>query len=281
MRISAVETPVAAGSRWRTAATSRRSSPDTRRIVLRPHIRVAKATRRSPGSPRGDCTWTRSRVERREVDGQERVHQRRGRAGEQLDRLERHQRSDHARRRADHAGLGARRRVLRLGRERAAVARAGARKDRHHEAAPAGRAALDEIDPGRAARGVDRVAGGERVGAVDRPGPGSRRARRRSSRRPTPGRSRPRSPGSGTAAWRRRTPPSRRRCPACSAGTGGGGWRPRRRPSRRSRRRPTPAPARYSATGEPSAPAPITSTLASRSASWTSSLQSGSRSWRE
>ena len=45
--------------------------------------------------------------------------------------------------------------------------------------------------------------------------------------------------------------------------------------------RPTPAPARYSATGAPSAPAPITSTLASVTASCAAAPHSGSTSWRE
>ena len=66
-------------------------------------------------------------LERREVDGDERVDQRRDGAGEVLERLERLQRADHARGRADDAGLGARRRVLGLGRERAAIARGPAR----------------------------------------------------------------------------------------------------------------------------------------------------------
>ena len=50
VRISSVETPVAAGSRSRTACTSRRNSPDTRRIELRP-TSARRLLHRSPGSP--------------------------------------------------------------------------------------------------------------------------------------------------------------------------------------------------------------------------------------
>ena len=77
------------------------------------------------------------------------------------------------------ARLGARRRVLGLDRERAAVARGAPGHDRHHEAAPAHRAALDEVDPAVAAGGVDGVAGGEGVASSRSPGPGPRSARRR------------------------------------------------------------------------------------------------------
>ena len=44
---------------------------------------------------------------------------------------------------------------------------------------------------------------------------------------------------------------------------------------------PTPAAARYSAVGEPSPPAPSSSTLASSSFCWPSTPTSGSSRWRE
>src|SRR3954466_9979077 len=87
VRISSVETPSAAGSRWRTAATSRRSSPDTRRIVVTPHIGYEgnSAAVRAIAAPAGVDAQD---VQRREVDAQERVRQRAGRAGQELQRLQ-------------------------------------------------------------------------------------------------------------------------------------------------------------------------------------------------
>ena len=87
---------------------------------------------------------------------------------QQLERLERLQRADHARRGTQHAWPLAHR-VGALGgvRERAAVAGRLPRPDRHHEPAEADDPALHERHAGRAAGGVDRVAGVEGVGAVD------------------------------------------------------------------------------------------------------------------
>ena len=96
-----------------------------------------------------------------EVDVEERVDERRLRAGQELQRLERLQRADHARDRPGDPRLRARQRADRRRRERAAVAGGALGHDRHHQAGPPHRAALDEVDAGVAAGLVDRVAGGE------------------------------------------------------------------------------------------------------------------------
>ena len=122
-------------------------------------------SRRSPGSLPGATRHTQE-LGRREVDLQEPVGDRRRDARQQLHRLERLQRADHARGRPEHAGVGAARRVRRRRRERAAVARGAPGLDAHHEPGHADHAGLHERHAGRAARRVDRVARVERVRAV-------------------------------------------------------------------------------------------------------------------
>src|SRR5690348_14572882 len=93
-----VETPAAAGSRSRTAWMSPRS-----RFTVVNTLRLAAV--RAVGAP---LDVHAQRLERQQVDLQERIgHWRRGR-GQQLDRLQRLQRADDARGGAEHAGLGAR-----------------------------------------------------------------------------------------------------------------------------------------------------------------------------
>src|SRR4029453_16631970 len=125
---SAAETPLAAGSRSYAARTSRRSSPATRRRVPIPNTPYSLrrcAVRAVRAAPDGHA----QEVMGREVDLQERVGQRAVEPREQLQRLERLQGPDHAGRRAEHAGLRARRHRAgrRRLRERAAVARGFAR----------------------------------------------------------------------------------------------------------------------------------------------------------
>ena len=106
-RISSPVTPRAAGSRSWAAAMSRRSSPSTRAAVRIPIMSYERGTVRAVRpAGRGDA---QERVVV-EVDLEERVEQRAVEPGEQLQRLERLQRADHARRRAEHAGLRAARR---------------------------------------------------------------------------------------------------------------------------------------------------------------------------
>ena len=137
-------------------------------------------------SPQSGQSARRLTVTRRkscggEVDLEERVGQRRGTPGQQLQRLERLQRADHARRRAERprpaAHVGARPRAAPAGtrsgsrRSPPAGSPSPARSCRRRRPRPA-------ATPGRAAGGVDRVAGGERVGAVDDEVAGPRPVRR-------------------------------------------------------------------------------------------------------
>ena len=104
------------------------------------------------------------------VVDEERAAERRAGAGDELDRLERHHRAHDAGERADHAGLGAGGDELgrrRLG-EEALVAGAAARRVEERDLAlPLAHRRGDERAAGGDAGGVDEVAGGEVVAAVE------------------------------------------------------------------------------------------------------------------
>src|SRR5215208_3792176 len=100
-RIWPEETPRAAGSRSCAAATSRRSSVATRRRMFT--IRMLEVgTVRTVCPPCGADTQD---VRGGEVQLEEAVGDGRRHAGEQLHRLERLERADHAGGRAEHAGV--------------------------------------------------------------------------------------------------------------------------------------------------------------------------------
>src|SRR4051794_18387457 len=169
-RISSVPAPRAAGSRSRTARTSRRSSPGTRAAVPKPNIGprlaglgAAGAAVRAPAGtnlPHGAALA---------VDLEEPVGERLADPGEELQRLRGLEGADDPRHRAEHARDGARVGGVWRGRARegAAEARRPARVHAHHQAAVAERGAHDRADALPHAGLVDGVAAGEGVGGVD------------------------------------------------------------------------------------------------------------------
>ena len=128
----------------------------------------APAPRRSPGSParRVACTRTNSAVARSICRKPSAIAA--ADAGQQLQRLERLQRADHPGGRPEHAGLRAARRV----RPAPRGTRSGSTRSRPGlmlitRPEKPEHAGLHQRHARRAARGVDGVAGGERVRAVD------------------------------------------------------------------------------------------------------------------